>query len=246
MKKNPIITIIQVFQKHEVIFLLMGGQACILYGASEFTRDTDFCVLCDNHNLTNIQNALNELKAAQIFFPPLQQKYLDKGHACHFKCGVEEAFDFRIDIMSKIRNCPDFDEMWKSRNTMLIDEIMEVPVMNIRHLIKAKKTQRDKDWPMVRRLVEIDYAAHVNPDMDDIVFWFVECRTPQLLLDLYERYPSHIKELVPERLLLESLSEKDVFKTEKALLEEELIERQKDREYWNPLKKELENMRHAK
>ncbi len=27
--------------------LLMGGQACVFYGAAEFNRDTDFAILAD-------------------------------------------------------------------------------------------------------------------------------------------------------------------------------------------------------
>jgi hypothetical protein len=26
--------------------LLMGGQACVFYGAAEFSRDTDFAIIC--------------------------------------------------------------------------------------------------------------------------------------------------------------------------------------------------------
>jgi hypothetical protein len=29
------------FQKHRVRALLIGGQACIIYGAAEFSRDSD-------------------------------------------------------------------------------------------------------------------------------------------------------------------------------------------------------------
>ena len=32
---------------HRVRALLMGGQACVFYGAAEFSRDTDFAVLAD-------------------------------------------------------------------------------------------------------------------------------------------------------------------------------------------------------
>ena len=32
---------------HRVRALLMGGQACVFYGAAEFSRDTDFAILAD-------------------------------------------------------------------------------------------------------------------------------------------------------------------------------------------------------
>jgi len=32
-------------REHRVLCLLMGGQACVFYGAAEFSRDTDLAVL---------------------------------------------------------------------------------------------------------------------------------------------------------------------------------------------------------
>jgi hypothetical protein len=37
--------------KHHVRALLMGGQACVFYGAAEFSRDTDFVIFADAANL---------------------------------------------------------------------------------------------------------------------------------------------------------------------------------------------------
>lgn len=36
---------------HRVRALLMGGQACVFYGAAEFSRDTDLAILADAANL---------------------------------------------------------------------------------------------------------------------------------------------------------------------------------------------------
>jgi hypothetical protein len=41
LTQNPITRVLSIFQKHDVCFLLMGGQACVLYGAAEFSRDID-------------------------------------------------------------------------------------------------------------------------------------------------------------------------------------------------------------
>lgn len=38
--------------------LLMGGQACILYGAAEFSRDTDLAVLASPANLGRLPSVL--------------------------------------------------------------------------------------------------------------------------------------------------------------------------------------------
>ncbi len=41
---NPIRKVLSTFQNCEVRALLMGGQACVFYGAAEFSRDTDFAL----------------------------------------------------------------------------------------------------------------------------------------------------------------------------------------------------------
>ena len=44
-------------QAHGVQALLMGGQACVLYGAAEFSRDADFAVLASPENLERIRGS---------------------------------------------------------------------------------------------------------------------------------------------------------------------------------------------
>ncbi|MFH0924742.1 MAG: hypothetical protein V1872_03780 [bacterium] len=63
----------------------MGGQACILYGAAEFSRDIDLAVMPSVEDIQILKLALNELEAESIFVPNLTREVLLKGHACHFK-----------------------------------------------------------------------------------------------------------------------------------------------------------------
>ena len=46
--------------------LLMGGQACVFYGAAEFSRDTDLATLANSENLAKLKNALEDLQATVI------------------------------------------------------------------------------------------------------------------------------------------------------------------------------------
>ena len=82
MSQSPIPRVLSTFQRHRVKALLMGGQACILYGAAEFTRDVDFAVAVDPRNLERLRAALDELEAEPIFFPLLSTAVLRRGHAC--------------------------------------------------------------------------------------------------------------------------------------------------------------------
>ena len=60
---------------HRVRALLMGGQACVFYGAAEFSRDTDIVLLADAANLKRLAEALKELQAESIAIPPLSLAY---------------------------------------------------------------------------------------------------------------------------------------------------------------------------
>ncbi len=71
----------------------MGGQACVFYGAAEFSRDTDFAILADAANLQRLEAALRELQASVIAVPPLSLDFLHRGHAVHFRCQHPEAAD---------------------------------------------------------------------------------------------------------------------------------------------------------
>ncbi len=71
MTLSQIAKVLSSFQKYDVKALLIGGQACILYGAAEFSRDIDLAVMVSPENLENLKKALAELEAARAFFPAL-------------------------------------------------------------------------------------------------------------------------------------------------------------------------------
>ena len=66
MSPSPIRRALSTFRRTQVRALLMGGQACILYGAAEFTRDVDFAVAVDPANLKRLREALAQLGAEQV------------------------------------------------------------------------------------------------------------------------------------------------------------------------------------
>jgi len=78
----------------------MGGQACVLYGAAEFSRSLDLALLPDPANLQQLDGALLELDAKSIAVPPPDLAYLQAGLAIHFRCRREDVAGLRIDIMA--------------------------------------------------------------------------------------------------------------------------------------------------
>ena len=100
---------------------------------------------------------------------------------------------------------------------------------------------------MVRRLVEVNYFANrENPTPEQVRFWFLELRTSQLLIELVQEQGKLPPQLFRKRPLLRFGQAKNESLLANALLEEEKRERAADRQYWTPLKKELEMLRHAR
>ena len=247
MIPNPIRKVLSSMHAHRVRALLMGGQACVFYGAAEFSRDTDFAILADAANLARLRRALTELQAEPIAVPPFALKYLHQGHAIHFRCQHPEALRIRVDVMAIMRGVDSFPELWKRRTTLQIPGGEKCDLLSLPDLVQAKKTQRDKDWPMIRRLVEAHYFQNqAKPKPAQIRFWFQELRTPELLLELARRYPANCRRLARQRPLLVHAAAGAADDLERALLAEETAERQRDKEYWLPLRRELEKLRHAR
>ncbi len=224
--------------------LLMGGQACVLYGGAEFSRDTDILAVADADNLARLQAALADLDAVPIAVPPFDRRFLEAGHAVHFRCRIPEAQGIRLDVMSKVRGLPGFDVLWDRRST-LETAGDAIDVLSLPDLVTAKKTQRDKDWPMIARLVEAHYAVHAAaPDEAAVEFWLRESRSPEILIDVAMMHADACRRLEPVRPLLAAARAGDRGQLASALRAEEDAEREADRRYWAPLKRELEQLRH--
>ncbi|HEX7577807.1 MAG TPA: hypothetical protein VF430_07215 [Verrucomicrobiae bacterium] len=232
---------------HRVRALLMGGQACVFYGAAEFSRDTDFAVLADAANLARLRKALAELRAEPIAVPPFELKFLRRGHAIHFRCQHPEALRIRVDVMSKMRGVDSFAKLLQRRTTIELPDGTQCDLLSLPDLVQAKKTQRDKDWPMIRRLVEAHYFSHhARPRAAQIKFWLMELRTPQLLLEVAQAHSGLARRLASKRPLIKHAISARLAPLERALLAEEAGLRTKDKAYWLPLLKELEKLRRAK
>ena len=155
-----------------------------------------------------------------------------------------EAYRMRVDVMSTMRGVAPFPQLWKRRTQIELPGGSLCDLLSLPDLVQAKKTQRDKDWPMIRRLVEAHYFEFSEaPNEDQIRFWLRELRTPSLLIEAAARWPDETRQQISTRPLLEHALARDEATLETALSAEEQAERLRDKDYWLPLKKELEAMR---
>ena len=241
MIPSPIPKALSSIRRRQVRYLLMGGQACILYGAAEFSRDVDIALLADPENLARLESALDDLGAVPIAVPPFEIDYLHRGHAIHFRCRAPGVEGLRVDVMSVMRGIALFPELWERRTSFTVgDEAFDV--MSLPDLVQAKKTQRDKDWPMIRRLVEANYFANrAAPGPEQVAFWLAELRSSPLVLELAASHPTAAAQ--SPRPVVKAAVRGDVVAIERELAMEQAAAVEADREYWVPLRRELESLR---
>ena len=204
---------------------IVAMQALIHYKVKVGTALNSPAILADAANLSFLRHALDQLQAESIAVPPFSLKYLRKGHAIHFRCQHPEVQRMRIDVMSRMRGVDPFPALWKRRVTIELPDGTVCDLISLPDLVQAKKTQRDKDWPMIRRLVEAHYFQNSqDPTPARITFWLMQLRTPELLISLAASYPSRCDRLMQARpAILAALSGKQQ-DLEQALMDEEQVE----------------------
>lgn len=245
MIPNPILKVLFSMAVNEVRCLLMGGQACVFYGAAEFSRASDFAILADEENLIRLKRALAELQAEVIAVPPFEPGFLARGHAVHFRCRHPECAGLRVDVMSVMRGVDPFPALWERRTSLELADSTVCHLLAVPDLVRAKQTQRDKDLPMIRRLLEADYFAWRNDGGEEPHpgFWLREMRTASLMIEVAMEFPEAAERGIGMRPLLRLAIGGDAPGLEAALAWEEQEIRKADREYWQPLKQELEALR---
>ena len=252
MIPTQILRVLSTIQTFDVRALLMGGQACVLYGAAEYSRDLDLAVLATHEALPALNAALNAMHATVIAVPSFDVRYLERGHAVHFSIPDGSTSPLRVDIMSRLRGVDPFPLLWDRRTTVALphadrDQELLVDVMALPDLVAAKKTQRDKDWPMLRRLVDASYNAERDGVAGDgvvtdaqVMFWLAELRSPAFLEELVARYPEAAARSTRD-VVHAVVNGHDV---DAALATEQATIMAEDKAYWAPLRRELEQLRH--
>ena len=243
MSPNPILKALSSIRMSGARALLMGGQACICYGAAEFSRDLDLLVLVDTDNLARLKTALEDLRSELVAAPAFEPEYLKRGHGVHFRCRREDLAGLRIDLMAVLRGVAPFQELWDRRTTIQVAG-EPVELLALEDLVRAKKTQRDKDWPMIRRLMEQSYFGSEAPA--PVEFWLRELRSPELLIAVSAAYPDLANRIAEARPAVRAALRGDSEEVVRLLQEEEGRERRLDRDYWEPLRRELEQLRRAR
>jgi len=146
--------------------------------------------------------------------------------------------------MTRMRGVAPFPELWARRTTLSDEAGASYELMAVEDLVRAKKTQREKDWPIITTLVEGHYhALRGEPTPERIAFWLLESRVPERLRGLALEFAAECRWLQNTRPLLTYAATGDLDTLRSALDAETRAEQAKDRAYWEPLRRDLEDFR---
>jgi hypothetical protein len=241
---TPIRQVLFTIQTTGTRALLMGGQACVFYGAAQVSKDVNFLIHSEQENFEALHLALRQLDAKRIAIPRFNPALLEKGHAVHFRCTAPVVEGLRIGIMTRLRGMSSFDLLWERRTVVAGDNDDVFNLLSVPDLVEAKKTQRAKDWPVIDALVSIHYRGNRHhPTAEWIDFWLKEARSAELITDLTRRFPQETARLLAVRPLLTLARDGDMPSLRAALDAEVRAEQEKDRQCWEPLKREMEAFR---
>lgn len=142
------------FEHFGVDYLLISGQASILYGAATFSEDVDVWVAPAAANIVRMRRALGSLRArVSKLTPPLTRRHMLAGHGFHFVVPARPLPIF-LDVLGHPPRVGSFGRARKSS-----PEIQcawgRIPVVGIEDLVAMKKTQRQADYDTITNLAQI-------------------------------------------------------------------------------------------
>jgi len=146
-------------------FALTSGMACVEYGLQQSTKDTDWIIAPED--LGKLRGLFERLETGSpgcrvmyrsLFGAPLDFEFLSHGWTSHLLVHDPDGSEHKVDIFG----APPRLVSWAADDTGLAT----------RHVVaQMKKTDREKDWPMV----------------DSIAWQLWESRSPEALLHIQDQ-----------------------------------------------------------
>lgn len=239
-----LINTFSILNKFKVDCLLIGGQACVIYGAKTSTVDVDITILASAKNLKNLLSALNELKAeASPALVPVEAELLARGHSLRYYCKGAGFGGIRLDILGKLPRLDSFSKLRQRQFEYISSSGIKVPVLSLPDLILSKKTGRMKDAADISALVNSHYILNnLAPTEKDIELWLLEARETDVLTMFVRNYSTQARRLIKTRPLLRHALAGDISALKVALIEESGLEALKHEEFRAPLREEVKKM----
>jgi hypothetical protein len=127
-----------------VRFAITSGQACVYYGIQQTTKDSDWII--DPDGLDKLRNMLAKAERTgrlgisyrPICGAPLERRFLANGWTSHLAVTDADSTEHHIDLFGKA-----------PRVLQLERDALEPDFASRQTVAQMKKTDREKDWPIV-------------------------------------------------------------------------------------------------
>ncbi|HZF01130.1 MAG TPA: hypothetical protein VE344_04470 [Methylomirabilota bacterium] len=141
----------QSLDRNGVEYLLISGQATVLYGAATFSEDIDIWINPTEKNRDRFVLALRDCGARYYkLTPPLTVENLQHGHGFHFVLPGDSGEIF-LDVMGNPPRTGSFADSLATARWMET-EWGKLHIVGIKSLVELKKTQRLEDYPIISKL----------------------------------------------------------------------------------------------
>lgn len=242
----------------DVDYLLISGQAAVLYGAATFSEDIYIWISPTDENRCCFLKFLAAVHARYYkLTPPLEMNYLSGGHAFHFLFSDEEGNDYFLDVLGVLPRVPAFDQAF-GMSQRIETHLGVLSVIGIRDLVEIKKTQRSEDYSVISRLV-IRYFddPSIVADRQNVRWALENLFTLPELMEFIGRTASVVEQLgggntADVRALASHMvrgiepGEKLVSAVERNMFDSIAALQRKDRLYWKKIIAELKELRASK
>jgi hypothetical protein len=242
-------------EQHRVEYLLISGQATVLYGAATFSEDIDLWINPAAENNSRLIATLRECCARYYkLTPPLIQAHLARGHGFHFVLPSEAGPETFVDIMGQPPRVGPFTANSHTARLMQTDW-GPIRTVGLKELVEIKKTQRIEDYPIIGNLVLAWFRDPVcSRNAEDFQWAMDHIFTVATLREFFEEQPEAVHHVAkPRTPALRTFAEEVVASREVpeeiehaiagAMQERMMLLQQRDRRYWREIIAELRQFR---
>ena len=236
-----------------ISYILISGQATVIYGAATFSEDIDLWIKPSFEDWDKFLKVVRELRGKVYkLTPPLRMDLIQKGHGFHFQFFDPSNSIWFLDVMGKVPRVGDFEAAFKNASYEDTDW-GTLPVMGIRELVELKKTRRLSDYTVISNLVKIEYERlrpYLTPndwkwvlsnsfEADDLLYFLKRSLKARQVAKLSSRKClSCLLKAIEEKAKREAY----IREASKQILMDIEDLRQRDIIYWKPIIAELKSL----
>lgn len=186
--ENPYVDLTLAFNRGRLRAILSSGQAVVLYRLAVTSKDGDWILREDRETLDHVLGVLAEQGARYRYGAPLDLRWLVGGWSSHLELR-RDGLRLRTDFVTRPPRVSraELEQMW------LEPVIRKVPVVGLTTLADLKKTNREKDYPVIGELAR---------QMSDPRAQLLYSRSSRDLERLAREHPDAIAGLIGRRPLL--------------------------------------------